>query len=181
MYCPQPGLGATPWGGFRWPSPMSWLRSKWANLTGLPARLQTIENAARAVSRDPSRSREDRNRGARLATDVMFDRAEVQRILRENLRQQDDGLGALPVLLIVGGASVLAVATTLVAIFGRVSTYDRELRAIERGSVTPAEVVDLRRGAETGGGVAATLRETGNLVKIAMAGAAAWFAWKQWG
>lgn len=167
-------------------NPLEWLRAQYARITQLPARLDAIIDRANRAVRSAPRSGPQRERAARIWADALQDRAEVRRLLRDHIRTDTgnglSGLGLAPVVLIVGGLTAAGVMATLVGLFGRASAYERELALIESGSATVEDIERLRDDAPVGpGGVTATIRESANLLKVALVGAAGLAAFKLWG
>lgn len=163
-------------------NPLAWLRAEWARITNLPARLSAIIADAHRVMARASSSADAKSRAGRIWIDATQDRAEVNRLLRNHLRESTSlgGLGLGPLILVVGGVAAASVAATLVAIFGRASAYEQELQLIHEGAATAGDIERLRDGANTGGGVAATIREAGSFLKVAALTAAGVFAFKLW-
>ena len=62
-----------------------------------------------------------------------------------------DGLGVLPVIPLALAGTVIAVAASMALIFRKVTAEERAVRLLERGSITPAEAVQLTRSIEGGG------------------------------
>lgn len=165
--------------------PLAWLREQWARISSLPTRLQEVANGAHAILSDSSQPRALRDRAGRVWSGAIADRAEVDRLLRDNIRAQQEGmrgLAAFPVIFVVGAISAAAIVAKLADIFGRASTYERELALLEAGTVTVSDMERLRDNApDAPGGVAATIRETGKVVKLALVGVAGFAAYKLWG
>jgi len=63
----------------------------------------------------------------------------------------DDTLGILPVIPLAMAGTVVALAASMALIFRRVSAEERAVRALERGTITPAEAIALTREIEGGG------------------------------
>lgn len=165
-------------------SPLDWLRAEWARITGLSARLTDIIEASRAIYSDRARPGPVRQRAARIWADALQDRAAVRNLLAVHVRESAPGLrglGAGPVVLVVAGITAAAAMATIVAVYGRASAYERELDLLASGSVTVAELDRIRdRAPDTGGGVAATIREAGSFLKLAAVVAAGVVAFKAW-
>lgn len=168
--------------------PLTWLRAQWARITALPARLDEVIERAHAILTDARQSSAARQRAGRVWADAMQDRAAVRNLLSRNLRIDTtrsamEGLGVLPLVLVVGGITAAAAMATLVAIFGRESTYQRELGLLEAGVLTPDDLERFRDRApeDDAGGVAASIRAAGGFLKVALVGAAGVAAWKLWG
>lgn len=165
--------------------PLTWLREQYARITGLPDRLARVAADARAVMADPTQPRELRERASRLWAAAVTDRAEAQRLLRDHIRTQQQGMSGLqafPIVFLIGGLTAAAAMSTLVALFGRASAYERELALIESGTVSVSDVERLRETSpDAPGGVTASIREAGNIVKLALIGAAGIAAFKLWG
>lgn len=168
--------------------PLQWLRERWAEILGLSGRLDRVVSRAHAALSDQSLPRELRERAADIWAGAVADRAELARILRDNVREQTgagtatmQGLGAFPVLVVVGGVTAVAVAAALAAIFGRASAYERELDLIATGTVTVDELDRIRREAPAEGGVAGTLREASTLLRVVLVVGLGYVAWRTWG
>ena len=163
---------------------LDWLRAEWARITGLPTRLTDIIEASRAILADRSRPYAVRQRAARIWADALQDRAAVRNLLAVHVRESAPGLrglGAGPVVLVLAGITAATAMATVVAVFGRASTYERELDLLASGAVTVAELERIRESApDTGGGVAATIREAGSFLKVAALVAVGVVAFKAW-
>ncbi len=86
-----------------------------------------------------------------------------------------EGLGVVPVVPLALAGTVIAVAVSMAFILRRVTAEERALRLLERGRITPAQAVELAaniEGARPGlfGAIGA-----GNMIPLALAGAAAFF------
>lgn len=164
--------------------PLSWIRSKWAEITNLPDRLTAVETEAIAIVRDTDGyPLSVRQHAADIAVEARDDRAKVLNLLNRHLEVRDlrgirDGLGAVPVVWVVGGLSAAAAAGTLLAVLRRSREYELELDAIRSGAATPDEIVRLR---DERGGVTETIRAASDFLRVALIGGAAYYAYKQWG
>lgn len=86
-----------------------------------------------------------------------------------------EGLGIVPVVPLALAATVVAVAASMALVLRRLTAEERVLRQLERGTITPAQAVQLAANIE--GGKPGLLGAIGGgaMVPLALAGAAAWF------
>jgi hypothetical protein len=86
-----------------------------------------------------------------------------------------EGLGIVPVVPLALAATVIAVAGSMALVLRRLTAEERIVRGLERGTLTPAQAVQLAANIE--GGKPGLLGAIGGgaLVPLALAGAAAWF------
>jgi hypothetical protein len=86
-----------------------------------------------------------------------------------------EGLGIVPVVPIALAATVIAVAGSMALVLRRLTAEERIVRNLERGSITPAQAIELAANIEGGRPGLLGAIGGGALVPLALAGAAAWF------
>lgn len=162
--------------------PLDWLAANWAEITGLPQRLDAVLARSHAVLSDTARPMSERQTAGRIWADALQDRAEVTKLLAENLRSSSSaGLSALPIIAVIGAVTAATVALSMAYILSRTSAYERELDLIGAGMATPEQIQAIREGAPAEGGVASAIAASTDLLKVALLGAAAYVAYRTWG
>ncbi len=86
-----------------------------------------------------------------------------------------EGLGIVPVVPIALAATVIAVAGSMALLLRRLTAEERIVRSLERGTLTPAQAVELAANIE--GGKPGLLGAIGGgaMVPLALGAAALWF------
>jgi hypothetical protein len=103
------------------------------------------------------------------------DREELERILDENIQEAPAGLSGLagvPVLVIVG-ASAVAVAWALYGIASRTTEYERRMLDLYEAGDIPADSLP-----DVGGGIVGETRQLVTVLALTGAGYVAWQAWR---
>ncbi len=159
---------------------MQWVQSKGSEFNAAGPRILAGRTAAANVARALPRGSPERatagetvNRWSKMLGDFYTTRNRWNAVAERVPGLE--GLGIVPVVPIALAATVIAVAGSMALVLRRLTAEERIVRSLERGSITPAQAVELAANIE--GGKPGLLGAIGGgaLVPLALAGAAAWF------
>ncbi len=159
---------------------MVWVQSKGSEFNAAGPRILAGRTAAANVARNLPRGSPERaeagetvDRWSKMLGDFYTTRNRWNAVAERVPGLE--GLGIVPVVPIALAATVIAVAGSMALVLRRLTAEERIVRSLERGSITPAQAVELAANIE--GGKPGLLGAIGGgaLVPLALAGAAAWF------
>lgn len=159
---------------------MQWVQSKGSEFNAAGPKILAGRAAAANVARALPRGSVDRatagetvNRWSKLLADFYTTRNRWNAVA--DRVPGLEGLGIVPVVPIALAATVIAVAGSMALVLRRLTAEERIVRGLERGTLTPAQAVELAANIEGGKPGLLDMIGGGAMVPLALAGAAAWF------
>lgn len=159
---------------------MQWVQRKGSEFNAAGPKILAGRAAASTVARALPRGSRERaeagatvNRWSKLLADFYTARNRWNAVAERVPGLE--GLGIVPVVPIALAATVIAVAASMALVLRRLTAEERIVRGLERGTLTPAQAVELAANIEGGRPGILGAIGGGAMVPLALAGAAAWF------
>ncbi len=159
---------------------MVWIQSKGSEFNAAGPKILAGRAAAADVARALPRGSTERaeagetvNRWSKLLSDFYTARNRWNAVAERVPGLE--GLGIVPVIPLALAATVIAVAASMALLLRRLTAEERIVRGLERGTLTPAQAIQLAANIEGGKPSLLGAIGRGAMVPLALAGAAAWF------